>query len=68
MSRRERIYKQSQLKNNTTGTSIEEYQEYINPCEEFEYWKAGSVIGSRDASDEVLLTLVEHHTIDTHPE
>ncbi|RLK62468.1 IS30 family transposase, partial [Atopobacter sp. AH10] len=55
--RRSRIRKRSSL-----GTSIEERPKSIETREEFGHWEIDTVIGAKDATDDVLLTLVERQT------
>lgn len=44
------------------GTSIEERPEHIITREEFGHWEIDTVIGTKDKSDSVLLTLAERKT------
>lgn len=46
----------------TDGRSIEERSEQINNREEFGHWEIDLVIGKKDKSDNVLLTLTERKT------
>ena len=44
------------------GTSIEERPDHVSTREEFGHWEIDTVIGTKDKSDSVLLTLAERQT------
>nr|WP_278244312.1 IS30 family transposase [Caldisalinibacter kiritimatiensis] len=44
------------------GTSIDERPEHINDRSEFGHWEIDTVIGKKDKSDSVLLTMTERKT------
>lgn len=54
--------RQTSRKSSSLGTSIEERPEAVNNREEFGHWEIDTVIGAKDAADDVLLTLVERQT------
>lgn len=61
-SRRTTNNKRTPQKSSTLGTSIDERPQEVETRETFGHWEIDTVIGAKDATDDVLLTLVERQS------
>lgn len=62
VSRKARKDKPKELKRSNMGQSIHDRPDSVNRREEFGHWEIDTVIGAKDKTDDVLLTLVERQT------